>query len=129
MTPEAPDPVAAKAPELVTERLAGVRIVENYLERGSNLAPEHGMEAADERRDLVRNSQAAWRRHAVVSRRGTLVEKLFERVEPAAFLLQRAQAVQDVPHQIRVGAHRQGLLPRPVLVGADEHRRRDNRCG
>ena len=85
--PEAPDPVAAKAPELVAERLAGVRIVENHLERGSNLAPEHGMEAADERRDLVRNSQGAWRRHAVVSRRGTLVEQLFERVEPAAFLL------------------------------------------
>ena len=67
--PESPHPVAAQPPELVAERLAGVRIVENLLERGPDLALEHGVEAADERRDLVRDSHTTWGRHPAGFRR------------------------------------------------------------
>ena len=57
--PETSHPVAAKALELVAERLAAIRVSNQRFERGSDLALEHGMEAADERRDLVRDPQSA----------------------------------------------------------------------
>ena len=57
---ETSDPIAAKALKLALERLAGVRVFDNRLERGPDFALEHGMKAADERRDLVRNSQTVW---------------------------------------------------------------------
>jgi len=58
---QAPHPIAAKPLKLVAERLAGVRIVENDLKRGPDLALEHGVEAADKRRDLGRNLHMLWR--------------------------------------------------------------------
>ena len=67
--PETPHPIAAKASEFAAERRSRVGVLEKRLERGSDLALEHGMEAADERRDLVGNSQSAWRRHPTVARR------------------------------------------------------------
>ena len=70
--PEPAHPIAAKSPKFVAERLARVGVLQKRLERGSDLALEHGMKSADERRDLVRNFQAAWPRHAVVSRRRPL---------------------------------------------------------
>ena len=67
--PETPHPIAAEALEFVAERLAGAGILEKRLECGPNLAFEHRMKAANQCRDLVRNSQTAWRRHPVVFRR------------------------------------------------------------
>ena len=57
--PETPHPIAAKSPELVAQRLACIGIIEKGLKCNSDLSFEHGMEAADECRDLVRNSQPA----------------------------------------------------------------------
>ena len=53
--PKAPHAIAAKALELVPERLAGARILKQRFEGGPHLALEHGMEAPHERRDLVRD--------------------------------------------------------------------------
>ena len=62
--PEPPDPIAAKATQLVAEGLAGVGILEKRLERGADLAFENRMKAADKHRDFVWNPQTAWRRHS-----------------------------------------------------------------